>query len=394
MNNPKLHIGLNSNKKQKNDVNRTNSMSLFEKINNWLIMNSTVKINELAVLFRLLATMIQSGLNIIKSLNILEQQIQNKKLKLLIGKIKKDVESGSTLSQAMGKYPETFGEAQIGMIYAGEASGKLNNVLNQLATQIEKSASITGKIKGAMIYPIVIILVIIGVGITMMIFVVPKIAEVFASANATLPLLTRILISMSNFTISKTFGIFNIIYVFIIIGFLFMLFLIWKKTNTGKYLWDKLMLKLPIFGGIFQKVALSKFCRGLSAMTTSGISIIKALKIISNTVGNEVYRQRIMLIAYDVKKGIFISDNIQEDTHLFPPMVVSMIGVGEKTAQLHQITDKIADFYEEEVDNLVSNLSKLMEPLIIIVIGVLAGLMIGALMLPLMQMSEVASNAS
>ena len=388
----KLHIDAEKEaKKQKKEIANNGFM---QKLNMWVIMHSKVKAKEMAVFFRLLATMINAGLHIVKSLEILIEQIENPKLKKITEEILHRIEKGENFSKALADYPDLFTEAQTGMIYAGEQSGQLNKVLLQLADQIEKSASLSGKIKGAMIYPAVILVVLLAVGILVMVLVIPKITELFESAEVQLPFLTRVLIGMSDFLIGSTFGIPH--WGLVILGLVLFVALLnmWKKTDQGKLIWDKMMLKLPVFGKMNQKVALAKFCRGLSSMTTSGISIIKSLKIVSDTVGNEVYKRRIYLIAFDVKKGITIADNIQEDKKLFPAMVVSMIGVGEKTAQLDKVCAKVAEFYEDEVDSMVANLSKLMEPIIIVVIGTAAGLMVAAVMLPIMQIAEVASQGT
>lgn len=392
MSETKLHITAENTSKTPNKVGRLqkSGSNFFE---NWINQHARIKTKDLALFFRLLATMINAGLNIIKSLQILENQLENKHLKLITNDIRHRIESGLKLSEALQAHRTVFNEAQVGMILAGEASGNLNKVLLQAADQLEKSASISGKIKGALIYPVFIIVVIIVVGIAMMNAVIPKIAELFSSVNAELPFLTTVLIKTSNLLTSSTFGIHNTI--LLVLGIMGVLTAIsaFIQTASGRLLWDSIMLKLPVFGNLNKKVALAKFCRNLSAMTASGISIIRALQITAGTVGNEVYRQRINLIAYDVKKGLTIADNIQADTQLFPPMVVNMIEVGEKTAKLHEVTSKVADFYEEEVDNLIQNLSKLMEPLIIVIIGIAAALMIFAIMQPIWQLSDVATQS-
>lgn len=391
MTNTHLHIGAGEEKKAVKAVD-TQPKGTIERINAWLLMHSKVKIKQKVIFYRLLSTMVMAGLSLIRALIILEEETEQPKLKYVIGMIHKRIEGGESLSAALLEYPDVFTPQEIGMIKSGEVSGRLSQILLQLADEIEKTATVRAKIKGAMMYPIFIILVIMTAGIVVMVMVIPKIAELFETANVELPLLTQILINTSDFFVATTIGIPNWIYMILALIAAYFSIRIFRSTEKGAFMWDKMLLAIPIFGSLIQKVALTNFCRGLSSLTSSGISIVKALQIVADSVGNNVYKKRIHLVSEDVKKGITIADNLRGEKKLFPTMVVSMLGIGEKTAQLHTVAGKIAKFYEDEVDNMVSNLSKLMEPFIIVVIGAGVGLLVAAVMIPIMKIAEVASQ--
>jgi type IV pilus assembly protein PilC len=384
-----LHISSEEIKVAK-EIAKKERKSITEYINGALASISRVTVNDRVVFYRLLATMLNAGMTITKSLRVLERQTQNPKMKAILGELSTAVEEGQNLSDGLMMFKEAFDEATIGMVSAGEASGKLNQVLLDIASQTEKNASIARKIKGAMIYPAAIFVVIVGVVIAVMTMVVPPMKELFDSLGSALPASTQMLITISDFLLALTFGIPNVFLVFVGMFGAMTLLNIFKRTPQGHYLWDKLMLKMPIFGMVFSKIALSRFCRFLGNLVTSGIPIVQALEIDANAVGNEVYRRRILLIMDDVKRGITIADNLKDDP-LFPPILVSMIAVGEQTAQLDQIVKKIANFYDEEVDAVISNISKLMEPFILIVVAVLVGALAMAIMSPIMSLVDTFS---
>ena len=363
-----------------------------EKIDDFLIEHQSVKTKELVVFFRLLATMLNAGVSLVKSLKVLAEQTTNKKMQKVILKLVVDIENGQNLSDSMAEFPNVFDTAQIGMIHSGEASGKLNKILLQLADQFERSSAIKSKIKNAMIYPAAIISFVMIAGLVMMYMVVPQLTAVFRDANVELPALTKVIVFISDFLKGQTMGIPNILLVILAIITFILGFFKWKNTLSGRILWQKFVLKLPLFGNLTRKAILAQFCQGLSSLNSSGISIVKSLQIVADIVGNEVYRRRILLISEDVKKGISIAENLKDDTKLFPTMVASMIQVGEQTAQLDVVTEKIAKFYQEEVDDMVKNLSSLLEPFIIVIIGIGVGLLVAGIMKPIMMMSEVASQ--
>jgi type IV pilus assembly protein PilC len=294
------------------------------------------------------------------------------------------VEAGKSLSEAMLIYGDVFTEKDIGMVKSGEASGQLSNALENLANDTMKAYEIKSKIKSAMMYPIVVMLLLIGVFVAMMIFVIPKLTELFTSYNQNLPTLTKIVIGISDFMINDKYLLIGIV------AALVFSFVIFKKTDYGKYFIDLFKLKVPLFGKLFQKAYLSRFARSLSNLLNSGLSIVGTLEIVANSVGNEVYRKKLLIAMEDIKQGIPLAESLAE-SDFFPPMLLSMIDVGEKTAQLDTILAKVATFYEDEVATSVSGLSKILEPVILVVIGLSVGLVVGAIMIPIMKMSDLTS---
>jgi type IV pilus assembly protein PilC len=366
------------------------SDGLMDKLNNYVAKFTPIRDDDKVTFFRLMATMINAGISLTKGLRILEDQTENKHFKLIIGDIALRIENGSSFSEALGAYSKYFSDAQIGMVESGEATGRLNQTLLQIAVETEKSSQLTKKIKGAMIYPIAILIILAAAIYAVMTIVMPKIKEVFDNLGGTLPLMTRMLITASDFAVGKTGPIPNGLWIVIIIVSLVFLFLWWKKTKTGRLIWTIIIMRLPVFGNLIKKFALARFCRSLSTLTNSGVSILKALSITAGSVGNPVYEKRIKMIAEDVKRGITMGENIKDDLYLFPSMVVGMISVAEQTAQIDQITGKLADFYEEELDDMVKNLSRLIEPIIIVVLGGTVGFLVIAVMLPILQSSDLA----
>jgi type IV pilus assembly protein PilC len=364
----------------------------MDKINEYFAAHSQVQPKDKAVAFRLLAVMINAGLSIVKALKILSGQSDNPKLKMVLEDIATKVEGGIIFSDGLKDYSEIFLESEIGMIEAGEASGQLNKTLVNLATETEKSSSLTKKIKSAMIYPVVVLTVLTGAVFLVMTMVIPKLGELFEGAGAELPTATKILVGVSNWFITSSFFFPN--WLLLIVGIIAAVVFIgyWKKTPSGKVSWDRLMLNLPIFGQLNRKAALASFARQLALLSDSGVAIVRALEITANAVGNEVYRLRLLEVKANVERGIAIHKNIEGDK-LFPDLVVSMIAVGEQTAQLGTVTEKIAIFYDEEVETFVKNLSTIMEPVIIVVIGVLVGGLVAAIMQPIMDITDIAAQA-
>lgn len=358
-------------------------VDFYKKINMYVQATGKIKIGDKVAFFELLSVMLNAGVPLIRALYVLSDQMKNVKLKLTIRDMAKRVEKGFRLSDAMAIYPKFFAEAEIGMVKSGEATGKLNTVLKQIAEQVEKSASLIGKVKGAMIYPIAIICIMLGALAVMLVVVVPKISGIFADAETELPTSTKVLIKMSEIAQN------NYIEVAVVILILGLSFYLFKQTKTGKYQIDNLLLRLPIAGDLLKKLAISRFARNLSSLMRSGISIVRALEINASAVGNEVYKKRILMAAEDVAQGIPLGENLTASTFLFPDMVVSMITVGEQTAKVDEVADKIAEYYEEQVDDMISGLSKLMEPVILVVMGVSVGGLVAAIMQPIMNLTDV-----
>ncbi len=356
----------------------------FIKLNDYFVEHSKIKIKDVAVIFRLLSTMINAGIPLIKSLNTLGAQAEKTpRLQKVLFDLAHQVEAGSSLSKSMGKYPDVFSEAQLGAVQAGEASGQLNKTFKNLAEESEKSAAIVGKVKGALVYPVVILVIMFGVIFVMMLLVVPQISGLYTEAGKDLPVATEILIKMSDFTVAYWW--------LIILGVIGLIagIITWKRTKSGRYYWDVMLIKLPVFGNLVQKSVLAKFSYGFGNLLSSGVPIIKAIEIVSMAVGNEVYRKRFLLTAEDMKSGIPMAENLS-NSKLFPSMLVNMIEVGEQTAQLENVTQKVADFYNEEVTNAVNSLTKIMEPLIIVIVGITVGGLVAAIMLPILQLTSLA----
>jgi len=390
---PSLHIGKDEFKAiTVGKAQRIVTGTFMERLNEWVILHSPLKLKEKVTFFRLLATMINAGVSLIKALNILQEQTGDAKMKRICQRLAAKIEMGQTLSDGLGEFPNVFYSAEIGMVKSGEASGRLNQVLLTLADEAEKGAKLKRKIKGAMMYPLAIIIVVIGVFIAVTVLVIPKMRATFEEAGASLPSSTKVLIGVSDFLRGTFLGIPNTLLLVLALIGAYILLKIWKKTPNGRFIWDSFLLKIPVFGMLRRKLILAQFARSISTLTQSGISIVKALLITADVVGNETYHRRITLISDDVKQGITIAENIQGNVKMFPSMVVSMIAVGEQTAQIGEVTAKIADFYEDEVDTMAKNLSSLMEPMIIVLIGIVVGYMVTAIMTPVLQLSEVATG--
>ncbi|MBN2087654.1 type II secretion system F family protein [Candidatus Peregrinibacteria bacterium] len=378
----------------KQQVKKAKSKNIIEQLNIYLAKLSKVKTSDKVTFFRLLATMINAGISIVKALNILADQTENPAMKTIDLELANSIESGKSFSEALKDFPKVFSDAQVGMVEAGEASGRLNQTLLEIAGETEKSAALMSKIKGAMIYPIVVIFIMLGAGFAVMTFVMPKIKEMFESLGGELPPMTMALINASDFMVGSTIGIPNALWVVIALIAFVTVFTIWKRTDSGKYLWAQAVFYIPVFGKLSKKVAIARFCRGLSTMISSGISILKALNITAASVGNAVYEKRILQIADDVRQGITMAENMKDDEEHFPSMVVGMIGVAEQTAQIDQISSKLADFYEEEVNDMVKGLSSLLEPIIIVVLGGAVAFLVIAVMMPILSVSDLASSAT
>lgn len=365
----------------------------FDQINKKLALMSKLTLKDKVTFYRLFTTMINAGISITKALGILKGQVASPKLKVVLEDIENRIKSGASLSKGLEDFSDDFSEAEIGMIKAGEVSGKLNETLLNLADQAEKSDSITKKLKGAMIYPVAILLVLVVAMFAVMTYVIPQIKDMFDSFGADLPWITQSLIDFSDFMISTggPLELMNVYNILISMALSFFMFQSFKKTKTGRELWDSFILKIPVFGSLVQKVVIAKMSRGLSTLLSSGIPMVKGITICSSMVGNEKYKKRILRIAEDVKIGITIADNLKNDFEYFPPIVISMIGVGEQTANLDKVTMKIASFYEEEVDDLIKNLSSLLEPMIIVLVGITVGGLVVAIMLPILSLSDLAA---
>ncbi len=358
--------------------------NIMDKINSFFYSFQKIKPTEKVVFYRLLSTMINSWVWIIRAIKVLEEQEENPVFKKVLKAFWVELKSWKKLSECLGMYPASFSIAEIWVIESWEKTGRLNLVLDDLAEQTEKLVSVTWKIKAAMIYPSTVIAVVIWVVFIMMSVVVPRLLEIFDDPSK-LPESTQLLMK-----ISYVFE--NYWYLLIMWMVLFIIWiLIWKKTPNWKYNFDMFMIKMPIFGEIMKKIILSKFSRILSGLLGSWVSIIESLRITSDAVWNEVYRQRILLLMEDVKKWMKIWESIDWDP-LFPAIMIQMIQVWEQTAKLDSIILKIADFYDEQVDIKIWVINKLLEPIIIVVLALIVWFIAISIMEPIMQLADQASS--
>ncbi|GBD97423.1 MAG TPA: type II secretion system F family protein [Nitrospirae bacterium] len=339
-----------------------------------------VKDKDLVVFTRQFATMIGAGLPLVQALEILSKQTENKTFAKIIGDIKSDVEGGSTFADALKKHPRIFSELYTNMVAAGEAGGILDTILVRLASYIEKAQSLKRKVKGAMVYPSVVISVAILVIVVIMVFVVPTFSQMFIQLGGTLPLPTQIVINISHFL----GGVGGLITAASLIGFV--VFIVqFRRTERGKKVTDTILLKFPIVGVLFKKVAVAKFTRTLGTLISSGVPILDGLNITAKTAGNKVVEKAVLGVRQGVSEGKTIAEPLSE-FKVFPPMVTQMIAVGESTGALDNMLDKIADFYDDEVDNAVSNLTSMIEPVLMVFLGGSIGFIVVAMYLPIFKM--------
>jgi type IV pilus assembly protein PilC len=345
-----------------------------------LTFGSPVKDKDIVVFTRQFATMIDAGLPLVQALDILSTQVENKVLAKTISAIKMDVEAGSTYADALRKHPRVFSDLYANMVAAGESGGILDTILNRLAAYIEKSMKLKKRVKGALVYPIVVTTIAVLVIAVIMIFVVPTFSRMFASMGGTLPLPTLMIISLSNFLA----GIGGVIMFFAIIGF-FVALSQFRRTEKGKLLTDKVFLKLPVFGILLRKVAVAKFTRTLGTLISSGVPILDGLEITAKTAGNKVIEYAVRDVRTAVSEGKTLAEPLMK-SKVFPPMVTHMIAVGESTGQLDTMMGKIADFYDDEVDNAVANLTAMMEPMLMVFLGGSVGFIVVAMYLPIFKL--------
>lgn len=339
-----------------------------------------VKDKDLVIFTRQFATMIGAGLPLVQALDILSKQTENATFAKNITDIKSDVEGGSTFADALRKFPRVFSDLYANMVAAGESGGILDTILVRLATYIEKSQKLKRKVKGAMVYPSVVICVAIMVIVIIMVFVVPTFGKMFTQLGGTLPMPTQLIINISNFLA----GIGGLIILAGVIGFI--IFIIqFRRTETGKIFTDRILLRMPIFGILFKKVAVAKFTRTLGTLISSGVPILEGLNITAKTAGNKIIEKAVLDVRQGVSEGKTIADPLAH-SKVFPPMVTQMIAVGESTGALDSMLSKIADFYDDEVDNAVANLTSMIEPLLMIFLGGTVGFIVVAMYLPIFKL--------
>jgi len=343
-------------------------------------LGGKVKDKDIVVFTRQFATMIDAGLPLVQALDILSTQVENKSFGKVLAQVKIDVESGSTYADALKKYPRVFSELYANMVAAGEAGGILDTILNRLSAYIEKAMKLKKKVKGAMVYPAVVTSIAVLVIAVIMIFVVPTFSKMFTTLGGTLPLPTRIVINLSNF-IAGIGGLLVARAIVAIVVFIVQ----FRRTEKGKHITDKILLRLPIFGMLINKVAVAKFTRTLGTLVSSGVPILDGLEITAKTSGNKVIEYAIMEVRKGVVGGKTLAEPIMK-AKVFPPMVTHMIAVGESTGALDAMLGKIADFYDDEVDASVSNLTAMMEPMLMVFLGTAVGFIVISMYLPIFKL--------
>jgi type IV pilus assembly protein PilC len=339
---------------------------------------------DLVTFTRQFATMIDAGLPLVQCLEILGSQTENKTFGQIIGRVRADVEQGSTFAEALRKHPKAYPELYVNMVAAGEAGGILDTILNRLATYIEKSMALKKKVKGAMVYPAVVITVAVAVVFLMLLFVIPTFEKMFQDFGGTLPAVTQSVIDLSKFIQSFWWAIIGGL-IALIVGLRR-----YRATENGKRQTDAMALKLPIVGVIVRKVAVAKFTRTLGTLITSGVPILDGLDIVARTAGNKIIEEAILKTRQAISEGKTIAEPLQQ-TGVFPPMVVQMIGVGESAGALDTMLSKIADFYDDEVDAAVAALSSMLEPVIMVFLGVVLGYIVVAMYLPIFKLAGTIS---
>ncbi|MCX5695521.1 MAG: type II secretion system F family protein [Candidatus Omnitrophica bacterium] len=347
--------------------------------------SSNIKIDDLVIFTRQLATMIDSGIPLVHALNILSEQVENKDLKEVVMAVNHDIEAGISFCDALAKHPKVFTELFVNMTRAGESSGMLNEILDRLATYLEKSAALARKVKSSLVYPVVVISMAMLITAVLLLKVVPTFKGIFDVLGGQLPVPTQILIAISD--------MFRHYFLLTIGGLVLIIILLKKYMNTvnGRYQFDNLLLKLPVLGELFRKIAVAKFSRTFSTLVRSGVSVLSALDIVSKTSGNKVVEGAVVSCSKAVRDGESIAKPLLK-SKVFPPMVCRMISVGEQTGQLEKMLGKIADFYDEQVDSATSGLTSLIEPLVIAFLGIVVGGIVIALFLPVFKISQLIAH--
>lgn len=342
-----------------------------------------VSLTEKIMFVRNLGVMVAAGVPLPRSLEILAKQGKNKKLKRILLDVREEVIKGKTFSDALGKYSNVFSELFISMVEVGEETGTMEDVLKVVVRQMEKGHEIRSRIKGAMVYPIVILLAMTCVGILMLILVVPKLSQVFTEMGVELPMTTRLVISLGTF-LKRFWYTLPLIIIFLIVSFRAIL-----KTKIGKLGFDTFILKIPIFSPIIKKTNSAHTIRTLSSLIAAGVPIVRSLEIVSNSLSNVNYKKAILQAAESVRKGGKLSEALKKYENIYPSLIIQMIEVGEETGETANILEKLADFFEEEVSNATKNLSAIVEPVLMLIIGAAVGFFAISMIQPIYSMLEV-----
>lgn len=344
-----------------------------------------VKTEQLVIFSRQLATMVDSGIPIVSALEVLSEQMEDKGFQATLKKLRDDVEAGASLSEGSAKHPRVFSEFFVNMMRAGESSGRLDEILDRVATYIEKADQLQRKVKASLFYPAFVSFLAFAITTFLVVFVVPKFKEIFTSLGGELPLPTRILLGLSDSM--RHYFVLEIIGLVLLV----MAFKFYISTPPGRMWFDRTSLRMPVIGKLLQKVVIARFARTLATLVKSGVPILSALEIVAKTSGNKVVEKAVNSARTSIKEGENIADPLAA-SKVFPNMVTRMIAVGEKTGELEKMLSKIADFYENEVDAAVTALTSIIEPLVIAILGVVIGGIVIALFLPVFKISSLVSK--
>ncbi len=352
--------------------------NLFTKIEEVI---NRVNYKDLVVFSRQLSTLVAARVPILQSLRILEAQVASKGLTVVARNLIADVESGQSLSLAMSRNPEVFGNVYVSLVRSGEASGKVSDSLSYLADQLEKDYELRSKVKAALTYPGFVLTALLIVGVLMFKFVLPSLVGILKEQGADLPIISRGLISFTDF--------FQVYWWLVLLVFFGVLILgrYYVSTDSGRFMWDSFKSKVPVVGPLMQKIYMARFARNLSTLVAGGIPIIQSLKIISEVINNKVYREILLEAADQVTNGKAISDSLAKYAE-FPPLVTQMVRVGEQTAELDTILQKLANFYEKEVDSQIATLASLLEPIVMVILGIGVGLLVAGVLLPIYNLAS------
>lgn len=367
-----------------NDVKQTAAGRKRQPGGGW----GRVKLGDLAVFCRQFSTMIDAGVSLVRALDVLGQQTQNPKLRRILTDIQGEVESGQTLSKSMAKFPKVFNNLFIGLIRAGEVGGVLEESLQRLSHFLEKDMELRRKVKAALTYPIIVVIVAVGIVLGLCTFIVPKFVELFKDLGVKeLPAMTQFLVDFSDFLKNKWYiGL-------LILFFMWLAIRYFGTTKVGRRVIDRLKLKIPVFGKLIHKICLARFSRTLSTLLVSGVPILQAMETVAGTVGNEIISEAIMNARARIREGDRINDPL-EKSKMFPPMVVHMISIGEESGALDTMLSKIAEFYEGEVESTLQSLTAAIEPVMIVFLGVCVGFIVIAMFMPLVQVIQNLTSGS
>ena len=341
-----------------------------------------VKLADLSVFCRQFSTMIDAGVSLVRALDVLGEQTQNPKLRRIIMDIQQEVESGQTLSKAMSKYPKTFNNLFIGLVRAGEVGGVLEEALQRLSGFLEKDMELRRKVKAAMTYPVIVVVVAVGIVVGLTTFIVPKFIELFRDLGVKqLPWMTQLLVDFSDFLKQRWWmGLIIIVVTYLALKY-------FGTTRVGRRVIDRVKLKIPVFGKLHHKIALARFSRTLGTLLVSGVPILQAMETVAGTVGNGIIAEAVMQARARIREGDRINDPL-EKSRMFPPMVVHMISIGEESGALDSMLTKIAEFYEQEVEATLQSLTSAIEPVLIVILGFCVGFIVIAMFMPLIQVIQ------